>query len=116
VETRRDEAARRYESRPGRTVVVTHTLDELCGPVTGVVELPNRLLWRPNRSVDLADPWSLAWMYALVLREARQLDDLRSWIDGPTLVRLWPDLNLPRGVRLAWEDHHPVLRQVRAVA
>jgi hypothetical protein len=116
VEAGRDEAARRYESRPGRTVVVTRTLDELCGPVTGVVELPNRLLWRPNRFVDLADPWSVGWMYALVLREARRLEDLRSWIDGGTLVRLWPELNLPRGVRLAWEDRHPVLRQVRAVA
>jgi hypothetical protein len=55
-------------------------------------------------------------MYALALREARRLDDLRSWINGGTLVRLWPDLNLPRGVRLAWEDRHPVLRQGRAVA
>jgi hypothetical protein len=116
VETRPDEAARRYESRPGRAVVVTDTLDELRGPVEGVVELPNRLLWRPSRCVDLADPWSVGWMYALVLREARRLDDLRAWIDGDTLMRLWPELNLPRGVRLAWEDRHQVLRRVRATA
>ena len=109
MEAARDRPARRHESRPGRGVVVTATLDELRGPTSGVVELPNNLIWQPDRTVDLDDGWSLRWMYALVLREARRHDDLRTWLDGPLLVELWPQLNLPRGVRAAWEDTHPAL-------
>jgi hypothetical protein len=116
VEADRRSPARRYERRPGRIVVVTSTLDELQGPVSGVIELPNRLLWRPNRTVDLNDAWSLGWMYALVLREAHGREDLREWINGEVLMRLWPELNLPRGVRQAWEDVHPELRTMRAAA
>lgn len=108
--------ARRHQAAPGRTALVAPTLDELHGPTTGVVELPNRLLWRPDRTVDLDDAWSREWMYALVLREATRLADLRDWIDGATLRQLWPDLNLPRGVRRAWEDRHPILRPLQSVA
>jgi hypothetical protein len=107
---------RRHESRPGCLTVVTGTLDELRGPTCGIVELPNRLLWRADRTVDLDDPWSREWMYAVVLRESRNRDDLRAWLDGGELRRLWPDLNLPRGVRLAWEDRHPVLHGHRLAA
>ena len=96
--------------------MVARTLDELQGPTSGVVELPNRLLWRPHRTIDLDDAWSLGWVYAMVLRDAARMDDLREWIDAATLVRLWPDLNLPRDVRQAWEDRHPVLRSVHAAA
>ncbi|HEX8345695.1 MAG TPA: hypothetical protein VF657_13315 [Actinoplanes sp.] len=107
---------RRYDSRPGRTTVVTATLDELRGPVGGTVELPNSLLWLPDRAVDLDDTWTRGWVYALVLREARRRDDLRKWINGEVLAELWPALNLPRGVRTAWEDRHPVLRRHPAPA
>lgn len=99
----------RHESRPGRRVKVTATLDELTGPTHGVVELPHHLLWQPDRSANLDDPWDLEWVYALVLREARNVADLRAWIDGPTLHRLWPSLNLPRAVRQAWEGQHSTL-------
>lgn len=116
MEADQKRGARQYQSRPGRPVVVAPALDELHGPTSGVVELPNRLLWRPHRTIDLDDAWSVAWMYALVLREAARVDDLREWVDGETLIHLWPDLNLPRGVRRAWEDRHPVLRPVHAVA
>jgi hypothetical protein len=116
VEAAEERFARRYQSRPGRPALVAPSLDELHGPTAGTVELPNRLLWRPNRRVDLDDAWSLGWMYALVLREASLLDDLRAWIDGNTLIRLWADLNLPRGVRQAWEERHPELRRMHAAA
>jgi hypothetical protein len=96
--------------------VVTATLDELNGPTGGTVELPTRLLWQQNRTVDLDDAWTRSWVYALVLREARQRDDLRAWINRDVLAELWPDLNLPRGVRNAWEDRHPVLRRQPAAA
>jgi hypothetical protein len=85
-------------------------LSDLTGPTGGVVELPHRLFWQPDRRVDLDNPALLAWMYETVLREAAAAHELHAWLDGPTLVRLWPDLFLPRGVRQAWEDHHPQLR------
>ena len=36
--------------------------------------------------------------------------DLTTYLDGGTLIELWPELYLPRGVRQAWEELHPILR------
>jgi hypothetical protein len=97
------------QSRPGRGVLVAAGLPDLHGPVHGVVELPVRLFWHPDRSFDLDEPGMLPWVYQTVLREASRAEDL-AVLDGDTLVRLWPELFLPRGVRQAWEDAHPELR------
>jgi hypothetical protein len=99
-----------HVARPGRPTVVTATLEELTGPEHGVVELPQRLMWNPDRSFDLDRPAELRWMYENVLREAIRTDELRRWINAGVLVRIWHDLNLPRGVRQAWEALYPQLR------
>lgn len=101
-------------ARPHRPVLVAGTLGELTGPTGGLVELPLRLWWNPQRTFDLDRPTMLAWMYENVLREAIRVDELRAFVDGDTLVRIWPQLNLPRAVRAAWEARHPRLRQVPA--
>jgi hypothetical protein len=101
---------RPYQARPGRAAVVAADLADLRGPVAGTVELPLRLFWNPDRTFDLGDPDLLRWMYENVLREASRPEDLAAYLDGGLLVALWPDLFLPRGVRQAWEDRHPVLR------
>ncbi|MEU8816880.1 hypothetical protein [Actinoplanes sp. NPDC048796] len=101
-------------ARPHRPVLVAGTLGELRGPTAGLVELPLRLWWGPQRAFDLAEPTMLAWMYENVLREAIRVTELRAYLDGPTLVRVWPDLNLPRAVRAAWETRHPRLRLAAA--
>jgi hypothetical protein len=105
-------------SRPGRLALVIGDLAELRGPVTGVVELPHRMVWLPpeDRRFDLGDPFDLTRVYEIVLREAVQFDELRAWLDAATLLRLWPELFLPRGVRLAWEQRHPRLSALRAAA
>lgn len=96
--------------------MVVADLGELHGPTRGTVELPHRLFWQPNRRVNLDNPALLSWMYETVLCEAVSMRELQAWLDGPTLIRLWPRLFLPRGVRQAWEDRHPVLhRRVAAV-
>ena len=105
-----------YQSRPGRFAVVADDLGSLRGPVTGVVELPHRMLWRPDRTVDLDQPWQLRSMYETVLVEAVRLDELCDWLDGATLLRLWDELYLPRGVRRSWQERHPVLGGLRAAA
>jgi len=103
-------------ARPHRPVLVAGTLSKLTGPVDGIVELPLRLWWGPQRTFDLGEPTMLLWMYENVLREAIHVGELRGYLHGPTLLRVWPDLNLPRGVRVAWQARHPALRRVAATA
>jgi hypothetical protein len=83
------------------------------GPTAGVVELPHRMFWQPNRTLNLDEPFMLQWMYEIVLREAITREELCRWLDGPTLHRLWPRLYLPHGVRRDWEARHPSLRASR---
>jgi hypothetical protein len=103
-------------ARPHRPVLVAGTLEELRGPTGGIVELPLRLWWNPHRAFDLGRPTMLAWMYENVLREAIRADELRVHLNGQILVRVWPELNLPRAVRLAWEARHPRLRAAARAA
>ena len=107
----------RHLSRPGRRALVAADLADLRGPAGGVVELPLRLFWSlPGHRFDLDDPDTRRWYYETVLREASRPDDLTAYLDGATLVRLWGDLFLPKGVRRAWEEQHPALRVTAAAA
>ncbi len=106
-----------YQARPGRRVIVVIDLAALRGPVHGTVELPLRLFWSsPDRSFDLDKPFMRRWLYEIVLREAASPQDLTAYLDGGTLIELWPELYLPRGVRQAWEELHPALRAATAAA
>jgi hypothetical protein len=106
-----------YESRPGRPVVVAASLADLRGPAEGTVELPIWLFWSsPDHTFDVGDPDMRRWLYQIVLREASRLEDLTAYLDGDTLVALWPGLYLPKGVRQAWEDQHPALRAAAAAS
>jgi hypothetical protein len=93
---------------------VADRLDDLRGPTGGTVELPQHLDWSGNASYDLDKPSRLASMYRTVLNEAGSVDDLRAWLDGPTLARLWPTLWLPPQVRRLWESRFPELAPLRA--
>jgi DNA invertase Pin-like site-specific DNA recombinase len=100
-----------YQARPGRPALVIDDLADLRGPVTGLVELPLRLFWSlPDHRFDLDEPDLRRWYYETVLREATRPGDLAAYLDGETLVSLWPELYLPKGVRRGWEEHHPALR------
>ena len=111
VAVQTDAPRAQYESRPGRPVVVADSLADLRGPTEGTVDLPIWLFWSsPDRTFDLSKPFMLRSMYETVLGEASRPEDLASYLDGDTLIALWPDLYLPKGVRQAWEDRHPVLR------
>ncbi len=106
---------KRYQARPGRCAYVAADLAELNGPVTGSVRLPLWLFWSaPDLEFDLTDGDMRRWLYQTVLREAAAPEDLERYLDGDTLIALWPDLWLPRGVRQALEDRHPVLRAASA--
>ncbi len=117
VTTQPDGSRTRYESRPGRHAVVAASLADLRGPAEGTVELPIWLYWSsPDHTFDLGDPDMRRWLYQIVLREASRLEDLAAYLDGDTLIALWGDLYLPKGVQQAWEDKHPALRAAAAAA
>jgi DNA invertase Pin-like site-specific DNA recombinase len=100
-----------YQARPGRPVLVIDDLADLRGPVTGTVELPLRLFWSlPDHRFDLDEPDIRLWYYQTVLREATRPADLAAYLDAGTLVSIWPELYLPKGVRRGWEEQHPALR------
>lgn len=106
-----------YQARPGRRVLVVRDLADLRGPAGGAVTLPLRLYWSPaGRVFDLDDPFALRSMYQVVLGEAIRAGELTGYLNRDTLLSVWPDLYLPRGVRRAWEERHPVLAAARAAA
>jgi hypothetical protein len=105
----------RHQARPGRAALVIADLADLRGPVRGTVQLPARLFWSPpGRTFDLEDPDMLRAMYEIVLGQAICGEELADWLDGATLPAVWRDLYLPKGVRRAWEERHPVLRAAAA--
>lgn len=105
----------RHHARPGRRAIVVTNLHSLHGPAAGMVELPLRLFWSsPDRTFDLDQPDTRDWLYQIVLREASRPADLTEFLNRDVLIRLWPRLWLPPGIRQAWEELHPVLRTVPA--
>jgi hypothetical protein len=95
--------------------VVAERLDDLRGPTEGTANLPAHLDWSGNASYDLGKPARLASMYRTVLNEAGSADDLRAWLDGRLLARLWPTLWLPAQLRRLWESRFPELRAMPAL-
>ena len=64
----------------------------------------------PSPVFDLGEPYLRRWLYQIVLREASRPEDLTGYLDRDTLIAVWPELRVPKGVRQAWEEHHPQLR------
>lgn len=89
--------------------VVADSLDDLHGPATGEVTLPNHLLWNPSRPFDVSDDKRLRSLLRIVLRDARSQEHLRAFVDRDGLVRLWAHLGLPTYIRHAWEERFPEL-------
>jgi hypothetical protein len=103
-----------YNRRP---VLVASDLAMLQGPGDGTVTLPVSLQWSGDGTAavfDLDDPRQRPALYATVLREAGEPGDLQAWLNAGLLVELWPRLVLPRSVRAAWEEQHPVLSEAGA--
>lgn len=98
-------------------MLVAASLADLRGPVSGMVELPLYLYWSGTHGwFSLDDPVQRRLVCTIVLREARCPDDLAAFVDGGMLTALWPRMVLPRPVRKAWGDQHPVLRPSAAPA
>ena len=92
-----------------RGITVAEDLVLLQGPTTGAFVLPPRIEASHRKPYDLGDAHQRSEAYRVVLMEALRQDDLASWLDRDELVRVWPDLYLPRDIRAAWQVRHPVL-------
>lgn len=99
-----------------RQYMIVDDLGELTGPTTGVVRLPQHLDWSGSPTYDLNKPAVLAHLYEVVLRESSRVEDLRTWLDGDTLRRLWPQLFVPQPVRRLWENRFAKLARARVNA
>lgn len=67
------------------------------------VALPIELNWSaPGRRYEPRDRRQRARLYELLLREGEPAD-LERHVDGLLLVDLWPELVVPRAVRVAWQ-------------
>jgi hypothetical protein len=88
----------------GRPYTVPDSLEELTGPTSGVVELPLRLDWSEQGRYDLSDLLQRNLMYERVICESMRVEDLRAYLDGPTLRRVWRQIWLSRKVRGLWES------------
>lgn len=79
-----------------RPYIVPDTLDELTGPTSGTVTLPLRLDWSPgDKTWDLDDAELRPYVYRIVIREAKLVQDLRDYLDRDLLIELWPYMFLP---------------------
>jgi len=103
-------------ARQRRPVLVAPDLTALQGPAAGTVTLPRALFWSArDASFDLGDPAQRRQMYETVLREARTLEHLTTYLNGVVLMCGWQEI-YNRQVRQAWEAKHPVLRTLGKAA
>jgi hypothetical protein len=97
-----------------RRVVVAPDLHALRGPLHGQRQLPLHLDSSARPFYDFGSARDRAQAYQLVLLEATETADLEQWLQHAELLRLWPELYLPRTVRAAWQGEHPVLARLGA--
>jgi hypothetical protein len=93
------------------------SLDDLRGPTSGVVRVSSHINTAPEPTYDFDDPGDLWAGYSAIVRDGYP-DEQAALLDRATLLRLWPDLNLPKRCRETWTAHFPELRAlpVRALA
>lgn len=94
------------ENRP---YAVPESLDELAGPVDGVVILPVALDWSQQSRYDLGIDKDRRRLYETVVREAVDASDVRRFLNQGLLLRLWPSLWLPARARSLWQERFPQL-------
>jgi len=76
--------------------------DASANRASGRVVVPQHVRWSdPQLTYDLGDRADRIRVYEQVMREGTE-DDVRRFVDVPTLVDLWDDLVLPPAVRAAW--------------
>lgn len=100
--------------RDVKPYAIVEDLDQLQGPVGGVVELSHSVLWAPGGPyVDLDEVGGRGLAYRAVLAEGT-VEDLMQVLNREHLVAAWPELLLPRRVRAMWEARFSELQPAPA--
>ncbi len=91
-----------------RAFAVPERLEDLVGPGSGRLRLPDSVHWGPESSVDLAYWDDVAKAYEATLREG-DLREVHTIVNPTLLRRWWSQLFLPARIRQAWESRFPEL-------
>jgi hypothetical protein len=81
---------------------IPRSLDELHGPTAGMLQAPLNIWTAPDFRFNLDDAADFWALYSATVRDGTP-DDQTEILDKDTLIRLWPDLNLPTECRAKWE-------------
>lgn len=92
-----------------RPYTLPESLDELQGPTSGVLVLPERIAWTGRSRYRLDDDREAAVAYERILEESQSSRDLRAYVSHALLIRLWRHLYLPIRLRRTWEQRFPEL-------
>ena len=97
-------------ARTGQVAARIPDWDELTGPATGTVTLPNRLCWSGSPRFDVGDPRERLNLYTTLLGEGRR-EDIARWVHPEHLLADWPRIRrlTARDLIGVWEAHLPVL-------
>ena len=87
---------------------VVASLDELCGPETGMIHLPHRVRWQDDKDVDISDLGGARMAYQALLAEGDETVQAQL-LNRRVLQRIWPQLHLDQRVRDLWESRFPEL-------
>jgi hypothetical protein len=84
--------------------------DELRGPASGVVHLPNRLAWSGLTDFDVADPGDRFALFCILL-DCGQRADIGRYVNGDLLRTEWPRLRRATTSQITrrWEQRLPGL-------
>jgi len=88
--------------------VTPDSLADLRGPTSGVVSVGPHIDTSLNPVYELRDRDRLRNLYTRVVRSGFVPDHVK-FLDGRTLLRLWPSLDLPIRCRKIWEQRFPEL-------
>jgi hypothetical protein len=93
-----------------RPYVLPDSLDELQGPQSGVIVLPESIAWTGRRTYDLDNESQVVIAYERILEESQSPRDLQDHISRSILTRVWRRLYLPARLRRAWTQRFPELQ------
>lgn len=86
------------------------SLDQLRGPVSGVVQVRPHIDTSPDPVYEVADPTQRWSLYSAVVRDGLP-GEQEAILNKALLLMLWPELNLPIRCRATWEERFPELGQ-----
>lgn len=89
------------------------SLDDLRGPLSGLVEVGGHIDTSMRPIYDLADPADRWALYPAVIRSGTK-DEQVSLLNRDALMNLWPTMRLPQRCRRIWREKFPELTQISA--